>query len=107
MKRLALLGALGLSLVGCVVQPITPVGSPPQATQPSHPRYAPPPGVRSHWNPALSVYVVEGARDLYYRERIFYRWDGGWSWSPQPGGPWKATDSSGIPPGLFRQYQNR
>ena len=121
MKRLALACLLGFGLSGCVLQqpsgpvdrlppaqqPGTPAGKLPPVQQPSHPRYAPPPGVKSHWNPALGVYVVEGARDLYYRERIFYRWDGGWSWSPQAGGPWKATDSSGIPPGLFRQYQNR
>jgi hypothetical protein len=107
-KRLVLACALGLGLSGCVLQqPSAPVGELPPVQQPSHPRYAPPPGVKSHWNPGLGVYVVEGARDLYYRERIFYRWDGAWSWSSQAGGPWKATDSSGIPPGLFRQYQNR
>ncbi|MPS41910.1 MAG: hypothetical protein E2596_00600, partial [Pseudomonas sp.] len=82
MKRLVLACALGLGLSGCVLQqPSTPVGQLPPVQQPSHPRYAPPPGVKSHWNPGLGVYVVEGARDLYYRERIFYRWDGGWSWS--------------------------
>lgn len=106
MRRLALLCVLGLGLSGCALQPGAPVIEPPTQQQ-SHPRYAPPPGVKSHWNPSLGVYVVEGARDLYYRERIFYRFDGGWSWSPQAGGPWKDTDSSGIPPGLFRHYQNR
>lgn len=115
MKRLLLLGVLGLSLAGCVVQPLgtpsprqpgAPLGTPlPQ--QPAHPRYAPPPGVKSHWSPALGVYVVEGARDLFYRERIFYRWDAGWHWAPRAGGPWQATDSQGIPPGLYRHYQGR
>lgn len=106
MKRLTLLCVLGLGLSGCALQPSAPPVEQPKQ-QASHPRYAPPPGVKSHWSPALGVYVVEGARDLYYRERIFYRFDGGWSWSPQPGGPWKDTDSSGIPPGLYRHYQSR
>ena len=68
MKRLVLACVLGLGLSGCVLQqPSTPVGQLPPVQQPSHPRYAPPPGVKSHWNPGLGVYVVEGARDLYYR----------------------------------------
>ena len=106
MNRAWLVLAL-LALGGCTLQPGIAPRSDEPVRQQSHPRYAPPPGVKSHWNPGLGVYVVEGARDLYYRERIFYRWEGGWSWSPQAGGPWRDTDSSGIPPGLFRQYQNR
>ncbi|VXC34445.1 conserved exported hypothetical protein [Pseudomonas sp. 8Z] len=107
MKRLVLLCVLGFGLTGCAVQPGAPLNDLPPVQQPSHPRYAPPPAVKSHWSPALGVYVVEGRSDLFYRERVFYRFDGGWSWSTQPGGPWQATDSSGIPPGLFRHYQNR
>lgn len=72
--------------------------------KPSHPRYAPPPGAQSHWVPALGVYSVDGASDLYYRERTYYRWSNGWSWGLSANGPWQAADSSEVPPGLFRHY---
>ncbi|MHA6494503.1 hypothetical protein ACX0MV_14820 [Pseudomonas borbori] len=92
------------SLAGCAVQSSAPVTPPSPTTSKSHPRYAPPPGVASHWDAGLSVYVVGGTRDLYYRERTYYRWDGGWSWANNPQGPWQPTDSSGVPPGLYRRY---
>ncbi|OEO24168.1 hypothetical protein AX279_20320 [Pseudomonas sp. J237] len=102
-------GALvaGLLFVsGCAVQSTTPGTTPASQlpTKPSHPRYAPPPGVSSEWVPSLGVYAVGGQRDMYYRERTYYRWNNGWSWSVSPNGPWTDTDSSGIPPGLYRQY---
>lgn len=94
---------LGLSsLVGCAVPSSVPSGQLPVSK--SHPRYAPPPGAQSHWDAGLGVYVVAGARDLYYRERTYYRWSNGWSWATHPQGPWQPTDSSGVPPGLYRHY---
>jgi hypothetical protein len=101
--RLAIALAIGLSsLVGCAVQSTAPVSQLPVSK--SHPRYAPPPGVQSHWDTGLGVYVVGGARDLYYRERTYYRWSSGWSWATNPQGPWQSTDSGGVPPGLYRRY---
>lgn len=107
MRRLALLISLSLALGGCVLQPPRAPQTEPSAVQRTHPRYAPPPAVKSHWNPALGVYVVEGVNDLYYRERVFYRYADGWSWSPRPGGPWQSIDSTGVPPGLYRHYLSR
>jgi hypothetical protein len=105
MKRgMQLVLALGLlSLAGCAVQQVSAPITQPSVTK-SHPRYAPPPGVDSHWVGRLAVYVVAGARDLYYRERTYYRWNNGWSWATNPQGPWQPTDSSGVPPGLYRRY---
>lgn len=75
----------------------------PQQTQ-NHPHFAPPPGGNSYWDGGLGVYVLKGSRDLYYRERIYYRWTEGWSWASQPQGPWQPTDASGVPAGLGRRY---
>jgi hypothetical protein len=96
--------SLLLALSGCALQPgVTPKGSEPAAPkQQSHPRYAPPPGGNAYWDPALGVYVIEGSTKLYYRERVYYRWDRGWNWASSPSGPWQPTDSSGVPAGLGR-----
>lgn len=104
MNRLTAMALLiGLSsLAGCAAQGTTPIGTLPAST--SHPRYAPPPGAQSQWDAGLGVYVVGGARHLYYRERTYYRWNQGWSWATSPQGPWQPTDSSGVPPGLYRRY---
>lgn len=87
---------------GPVISP-PPVQAPPApsrpATQRSHPRYAPPPHVAAHWDNNLGVYVVEG-RDLYYRERLYYRFDRGWYCAPRPDGPWEAVPLPSVPPGL-------
>ncbi|MEX6503026.1 hypothetical protein [Pseudomonas zhanjiangensis] len=95
-----LVGLLGLA--GCALQGPQPVGQGPLSQ--AHPRYAPPPGVQSQWDARLGVYVLTGARDLYYRERTYYRWNNGWSWATSVQGPWQPTDSSGVPPGLYRHY---
>ncbi|MFZ3154353.1 hypothetical protein [Pseudomonas sp.] len=97
-----LVGLLGLG--ACVQSPLVtaPVTNPSGSS--NHPRFAPPPGVASQWDAQLGVYVVGGASHLYYRERTYYRWNSGWSWASNPQGPWLPTDSSGVPPGLFRRY---
>lgn len=87
---------------GPVVKPPpvrTPSAPQPPATQKSHPRYAPPPHAAAHWDNRLSVYVVEG-RKLYYRERLYYRWDGDWYSSGRPEGPWEPVAGPSVPPGL-------
>ncbi|MBU1329077.1 MAG: hypothetical protein KJ884_19985 [Gammaproteobacteria bacterium] len=101
-KALVLIATL-LGVAGCAVQAPTPEVPVPPASK-SHPRFAPPPGVQSHWDGALTVYVIDGYPDLFYRERTYYRWDSGWYWSTQATGPWQATDSTAIPPGLYRRY---
>lgn len=93
---------LALALAGCSLQPASTPGTGEPTRQHSHPRYAPPPGGNAHWDPALGVYVLRGSSRLYYRERVYYRWDRGWSWASSPRGPWQATDSSGVPAGLGR-----
>lgn len=70
----------------------------------SHTQFAPPPGGKGRWDPNLGVYVIQGQKDLYYRQRTYYHWDNGWYWGVSPQGPWTATDSSGIPPGLNSRY---
>ncbi|WP_313087967.1 hypothetical protein [Pseudomonas sp.] len=77
----------------------TPPAPRPPATQKSHPRYAPPPDAAAHWDNRLGVYVVEG-RDLYYRERLYYRWDGDWYCAGRPSGPWDPVAPPSVPPGL-------
>lgn len=78
--------------------PAPPVPSRP-SVQPAHPRYAPPPHAAAHWDNRLGVYVVEG-RDLYYRERVYYRESGGWQSAPHPDGPWEPVAPVSVPPGL-------
>jgi hypothetical protein len=92
-----------------VSEPRKPVASPPPvrtppaprppATQKSHPRYAPPPHAAAHWDNRLSVYVVEG-KDMFYRERLYYRWDGDWYCAGRPDGPWEPVASPSVPTGL-------
>ena len=104
MKR-ALTLALLLALSGCALQPgVSQRDSEPAPKQQSHPRYAPPPGGNAYWDSALGVYVIQGADKLYYRERVYYRWSGGWAWASSPNGPWQPTDSSGVPAGLGRAF---
>ena len=69
----------------------------------SHPRYAPPPHVAAHWDNRPGVYVVEG-RELYYRERLYYRWDGDWFCAARPDGPWEPVAPPSVPPGLRERY---
>lgn len=77
----------------------TPPAPRPPATQKSHPRYAPPPHAAAHWDNRLGVYVVEG-RDLFYRERLYYRWDGDWYCAGRPDGPWEPVAPPSVPTGL-------
>ncbi len=90
---------LALLMSGCAMQQTAPLSQKP-APQQSHPRYAPPPGGNAYWDPALGVYVLKGSSQLYYRERVYYRFSGGWSWASSPNGPWQPTDSSGVPAAL-------
>lgn len=80
----------------------------PAATPKPMPRtsasFAPPPGGASHWDPRLGVYVLEKQTNTFYRQRTYYRWNNGWSWSLSPEGPWQETDSSGVPGGLGRAF---
>lgn len=81
-----------------------PMQVPSSSRMKAHPHFAPPPGVSSYWDTQLGVYVLEKVPNLYYRERTYYRWNDGWSWATFANGPWKETDSSGIPPGLNRLH---
>ncbi|MBD9677261.1 hypothetical protein IB274_11170 [Pseudomonas sp. PDM18] len=129
--RLLALGAM-LVLGGCVVQPQQPEQPPSQIPPPSQPskpippartssspitpqpsaapvakrptQFAPPPGGKGRWDASLGVYVIQGQKDLFYRQRTYYHWDNGWYWGVGPQGPWTETDSSGVPPGLTRKY---
>ncbi|MBO3275728.1 hypothetical protein [Pseudomonas schmalbachii] len=83
---------------------ITPQPSPRPAQSNRPTQFAPPPGGNGRWDASLGVYVIQGQKDLYYRQRTYYRWDDGWYWGVSPQGPWTATDSSGIPPGLTRRH---
>ncbi|WP_312931538.1 hypothetical protein [Pseudomonas sp.] len=82
-------------------------GQPAQAPKPM-PRtsasFAPPPGGASHWDPKMGVYVLEKQSNTFYRQRTYYRWNNGWSWSVNPEGPWQETDSSGVPGGLGKAF---
>ncbi|MDY7560699.1 hypothetical protein QN382_00395 [Pseudomonas sp. 10B1] len=121
--RITLL-SLVLGLSACAVQPPAPQSSEPIAPQPgmSEPsspykapqrpvpaapqtsaHFAPPPGGDSHWDAKLGVYVLDDQPDTFYRQRTYYRWDNGWSWSTARRGPWQDTDVNGVPPGLSRQ----
>lgn len=86
--------------------PITPQPSKPQSTSRRPPQFAPPPGGNGRWDASLGVYVMQGQRDTYYRQRTYYHWDNGWYWSVGPQGPWTETDSTGVPPGLTRKYHS-
>lgn len=77
----------------------TPPAPRPPATQKSHPRYAPPPHAAAHWDNRLGVYVVEG-KNMFYRERLYYRWDGDWYCSGRPDGPWEPVAPPSVPTGL-------
>lgn len=83
--------------------PITPQPSK-QPTSKRPPQFAPPPGGKGRWDASLGVYVMQGQKDTYYRQRTYYHWDNGWYWSVGPQGPWTETDSTGVPPGLTRKY---
>ena len=37
---------------------------------------------------------------LYYRERLYYRWEDGWLCSAQPDGPWESVAEVSVPMGL-------
>ena len=91
---------------GSVITP-PPMPSPeaPRApsVQRSHPRYAPPPYGQAHWDNRLGVYVVEGT-ELFYRDRLYYRWDGDWFCAGRPDGPWEPVAPPSVPPGL-RSYR--
>ncbi len=76
-----------------------PSAPPRPATQTSHPRYAPPPHLPAYWDNQLGVYVVKG-RELFYRERLYYRQAGGWQCAPTPDGPWEPVALPSVPPGL-------
>ncbi|VVP80705.1 hypothetical protein PS910_01928 [Pseudomonas fluorescens] len=80
---------------------VTPAPKPMPRTSAS---FAPPPGGASHWDPKLGVYVLEKKTNTFYRQRTYYRWNNGWSWSTSPEGPWQDTDSSGVPGGLGRAF---
>ncbi|QGZ30526.1 hypothetical protein [Stutzerimonas stutzeri] len=77
----------------------TPPAPRPPATQKSHPRYAPPPHAAAHWDNRLGVYVVEG-KNMFYRERLYYRWDGDWYCAGRPEGPWEPVAPPSVPTGL-------
>ena len=66
--------------------------------------FAPPPGGASHWDARMGVYVLDDQPNTFYRQRAYYRWNNGWSWSTGVDGPWQDTDSSGVPGGLGRAF---
>jgi hypothetical protein len=127
--RITLLGMV-LGLSACAVQQPTgprsqePIqslpGKPSTPSKPSAPQtpkapaagpktsanFAPPPGGNSHWDAKLGVHVLDDQPNTFYRQRTYYRWNSGWSWSTTPNGPWQETDSSGVPAGLSRQFGN-
>lgn len=80
-----------------------PIQTPPTprapAIQKAHPRYAPPPHGSAHWDNRLGVYVLEG-RQLFYRERLYYRWNGDWFCAGHPDGPWEPVAPPSVPTGL-------
>ncbi|MGV6393930.1 hypothetical protein ACTUVN_003156 [Pseudomonas caspiana] len=125
--RITLLG-LVLGLSACAVQPTGPRIQEPIQTLPGKPapgkpsapvtpkapaagpktstNFAPPPGGNSHWDARLGVHVLDDQTDTFYRQRTYYRWNNGWTWSTSRNGPWQETDSSGVPAGLGKQFGN-
>ena len=128
--RITLLG-LVMGLSACAVQPTgprsqEPIPTLPGKSQPGTPttpaptpapkapaagpktssNFAPPPGGNSHWDAGLGVHVLDDQTDTFYRQRTYYRWNNGWTWSTGRNGPWQDTDSSGVPPGLSKQFGN-
>ena len=126
--RLSLL-SLVLGLSACAVQQPAPhTDLPPLPTVPAEPMvkplppatpnapvpvspvprnsasFAPPPGGASHWDARLGVYVLDAVPNVYYRQRTYYRWNSGWTRATSLDGPWDATDSTGVPPGLGRLH---
>ena len=75
----------------------------PPAVMKTHPRYAPPPQGDAFWDPRLGVYVVDN-KELYYRERLYYRWDQGWYCAGRIDGPWESVDGPSVPPGLRSRH---
>lgn len=106
----AVLALLLLSLGACTGHSLAPATSSPPpaggagAVAKTHPRFAPPPAVSSHWDARLGVYVLDDEQDTFYRERTFYRWNAGWSRADNLQGAWEQVDSSAIPPALYRSY---
>lgn len=128
--RITLLG-LVMGLSACAVQPTgprnqEPIPTLPGKSQPGTPstptptpapkapaagpktssNFAPPPGGNSHWDARLGVHVLDDETDTFYRQRTYYRWNNGWTWSTGRNGPWQETDSSGVPAGLGKQFGN-
>ena len=128
--RITLLG-LVMGLSACAVQPTgprsqEPIPTLPGKSQPGTPstpaptpapkapaagpktssNFAPPPGGNSHWDARLGVHVLDDQTDTFYRQRTYYRWNNGWTWSTSRNGPWQETDSSGVPAGLGTQFGN-
>jgi hypothetical protein len=84
--------------------PQTPAPAKPAPKTSAH--FAPPPGGNSHWDASLGVHVLDSVPNTFYRQRTYYRWNNGWTWATSPNGPWQETDSSGVPPGLSKQFGN-
>ncbi len=84
----------------------TPVPKAPAAGPKTSSNFAPPPGGNSHWDARLGVHVLDDETDTFYRQRTYYRWNNGWTWSTSRNGPWQETDSSGVPAGLGKQFGN-
>ncbi|MQT55137.1 MULTISPECIES: hypothetical protein [unclassified Pseudomonas] len=85
--------------------PDMPIPQPPKPLPRTSATFAPPPGGPSHWDARLGVYVLDDQSNIFYRQRTYYRWDNGWSRGISPNGPWEETDTSGVPPGLSRQFK--
>lgn len=70
-----------------------------------HPHHVPPPYGDWRWDDDLDVYVSIGYPRLYFRDRVYYRWDDhGWYRGEDYRGPWKPQGHKGIPPGLSREH---
>lgn len=70
-----------------------------------HPHHVAPPYGQWRWDDDLDLYVSIGYPRLYFRDRIYYRWDDhGWYWGDHHGGPWQPQGRRNIPPGLYREH---